>query len=1306
MSLNGLDDARVKEAHEAAVAEPGGWLLLKYATRDEVELLGRGNGGIVEIRNNISQYEEKSPLYGFLRYRRRNVIIKYLPEDCSRLIQARVTVHFDAVCDRFSPYDTTFSIADSKELKDTKLSAACSLHAASGSTSSSTSSLRRRRLMEIAEEEEEEERERKRQSIVREEEGPRSPTVSAAEPPVTLNADLARLPEAARFAGELDPPSFTGVPRPSSPTKSFDENGGRMSSQSSRTDLYLTTSYPYSKPRVKVGPRPSADLAGRPRSSAGGAAHRPVSTVPAGLKSFSKGSRKARSHSQSQDEEAPESPIKEQAEDRLQAAIAADTDSKVVDNESAEPSTNSDAQAAVTATAALKVNPPVAAAPPNKQSTMTPEKARLLKAMKLREKKKLMSLQSTLDVPASETPSAPSTPGLPEEMQEAETAENAGLVEEASRDNDGQPDDPATAFKADSGVDVGTDHTSVDTHTDSQPASPLATSETGDSTQASSLSESTDETALGRHQPSAWEGGEDGAGGSKLAVSHDRQSQATITAPPLEDGVTREGPSMAPEDGAEQKEPVASGTAAVDTVTESSPLTSSSGVLAPPAEVEKSAGDASPAKPGEQSAPAPYPRETRSAGAGIGEEGKAPSSQLRIPLSKFSTQESKSSTGAATQCLPSPITQAPDVDSWRVGESAPPVPEKDNVPDATETSEQSGLDSKGRKLPEPIRTDLDGADHDKRRSVISMLDNDGFMDELQSATVQQATPITVSKSPISPFFPVDPSSKRATIGPDGPRPPFNRTASNPVRSSYLAPGEVPVSAPRSASSSAAYLQKTSQPQTPTDLRPKSTKLGGSIAQRIKALEKLSGSAAPVETAAPKERPATTFFAVRKAGTREPSRPPSVASVADMASSLTMVQTPSPPPSRGSSPDATRVMGRGRAGSLVNRLSMFEGGMPPRGRPESVQVTARIVRDPNQPYPRGPEPKPGSADYGPLELKQSPLVVDVQNRAPSRSGSVRTLEREIAVQAKQSLLERRLSKQSQEDKAESQQGSDGPRPRRRSSLTVVKDFIKGAKSPSTDNLGNTPGLASPAVTAPSRSPTRPPSINQTGSLARRLSISSRRSSTDQNATVLSPARTAEGGADADAETKSNSSSGPASPNQSKGSRASRFMRRLSNTLVTGRKNAAPSISPTVAEENAAEVEAASRGGTATGAAAQSQPTIVAFMGDVNVQFPDNLLWKRRSICLDSQGFLILSAVQGTAMLPTSKDRLGAMVKRYHMSDFKPPYAPDVELQELPNSVVLDLVDGSGLQIACEDRAGQMSILHILEEAHRNHSNFGC
>lgn len=63
--------------------------LLKYASRDEIELLSRGNGGIVEVRKAIAEYDESSPLYGFLKYRRRNVIIKYLPEDCSRLIQGR-----------------------------------------------------------------------------------------------------------------------------------------------------------------------------------------------------------------------------------------------------------------------------------------------------------------------------------------------------------------------------------------------------------------------------------------------------------------------------------------------------------------------------------------------------------------------------------------------------------------------------------------------------------------------------------------------------------------------------------------------------------------------------------------------------------------------------------------------------------------------------------------------------------------------------------------------------------------------------------------------------------------------------------------------------------------------------------------------------------------------------------------------------------------------------------------------------------------------------------------------------------------
>ena len=61
--------------------------LLKYTSRDSVELLGRGKGGVHEARNAIAQYDEQSPLYGLIVYRRRKFLIKYIPEGTSRLLQ-------------------------------------------------------------------------------------------------------------------------------------------------------------------------------------------------------------------------------------------------------------------------------------------------------------------------------------------------------------------------------------------------------------------------------------------------------------------------------------------------------------------------------------------------------------------------------------------------------------------------------------------------------------------------------------------------------------------------------------------------------------------------------------------------------------------------------------------------------------------------------------------------------------------------------------------------------------------------------------------------------------------------------------------------------------------------------------------------------------------------------------------------------------------------------------------------------------------------------------------------------------------
>lgn len=41
----------------------------------------------MEVKEAVDRYGELSPLYGFINYRRRKVILKYLPEGTSRLLQ-------------------------------------------------------------------------------------------------------------------------------------------------------------------------------------------------------------------------------------------------------------------------------------------------------------------------------------------------------------------------------------------------------------------------------------------------------------------------------------------------------------------------------------------------------------------------------------------------------------------------------------------------------------------------------------------------------------------------------------------------------------------------------------------------------------------------------------------------------------------------------------------------------------------------------------------------------------------------------------------------------------------------------------------------------------------------------------------------------------------------------------------------------------------------------------------------------------------------------------------------------------------
>ncbi|KAL2206250.1 hypothetical protein CC79DRAFT_1369674 [Sarocladium strictum] len=1323
MSLNGLDDPKVLQAYEAS-AEPGAWFILKYATRDEVELLETGTGGLPELRKAVEDYDETSPLYGFLRYRRRVVIVRYLPEGCSRLIQARVAVHFNAVCERFSPHDTTLEITTADELRDSKLSAACSLHAASASNASSSSSNRRRRLNEIAEEDEDELQQRapKRQSMtLNNEELASDATPASSEPAVTLNSDLATSPDESKFsaASTSDIPQFVGAD-PTSPT-STEESSRRMSTQSGRQESLNYAYYPYSKPKVKLGPRPSLDVSARPQTAGN---FRPVSSIPAGLKMFgTKGTKKPGS-TKSRDSEGLPSPTDDTS---LPSSVPASEDAQRAYFEVARPSTSS----GVT----LAPKSPSAMSSTTIKQGMTPEKARLMKAKKMREKKKAQAAQPPVPaIPAFAEQSQPSNDeappaSAPEEADKSlsEEAEEQQPTPDAEKRVTMIKTDSAIAIEATSGATAAsTDEASVLTQTDSRPTSPVvASSDVEQSTQASSISDLTDETVEAK----------------AAEIKDDKEvEKATEDTPEVED-VAKEDPATAPDNSREPERPHE-----IDTVTDPSDQTQTESTsLEQP--VEQPQGHIAHELPAETSEPQAQGTSDEIVADTVAPE--APEPAMIAPVSRFSAKNnplaadtaaldvagevnnyndgegtpaaasadsetaapatpltrqysvSKRDLRKATQAAASPsaVLEGPTVfiDESAIVEEDAAVQSTDDHSDA----ETISADTKTKRKPavDPIRTDLPS--RPVSRTETDFADDESLLNELQSATVEEAKPMLVAKTPVTPVFPSPfsadtPPPQNAAVA----QPPRGghmvRTVSNPVRGSLVAPpSDVSQSSARSMSGGAAYLHKITQQQQAGANLAKKTNMGSSISKRIKALEMLSVE--PKETAKPavpgRERPSSTFFSVKKG--RTPSRSPSVM---ERASSFNI--KPATPPaaqSREVSPEAEKQLSRRqreRSGSVASRLSMFEppAGAPgsgqhsphnsPRGRPESISVTAKIIRDPETSLDAPKDP----SQFGHLDLKQSPLVVDHQRAEPAPpSGPAEAMAALLG--NRETIQERRISRESIRSQSHDRgKGSTS----RRSSLSVVKDFIKERRRSITSQ--NNDPLATPTLTSSgSKSPSRPPSVHQSSSISHRLSFSSHRSSLSKDRDMMtSPVLPETPSFDISGdEVKSLSS-------EKRRSRAGRLMRRLSNLGSRGKISTPAGLAATVTEEEIIPEQPPPRPATT---ATSTAPPIVSYMGDVNVQFPDNLLWKRRNLCLDAAGYILLSV---SAQQQTTRAGAVQGTKRYHLSDFRRPYAPDVEVQELPNSVVLDFMEGSGLQFACEDRVGQANVLHILQDAHAKHA----
>lgn len=1109
---------------------------------------------------------------------------------------ARVAVHFNAVCDRFSPYDTIFEIDSAKMLTDTKLSAACSLHTASGSTSS-TSSSRKKRLVEIVEEDEDELPPSKRKSIVQDTESPVSPTWDAE--PVTLNSDLASSPENSKFSAPTtsEVPDFVGIAdRPDTADSMDDESALDYSSLG-----YL------SKPKIKLGPRPSVDSVSRPQTAGN---FRPVSAIPAGYKLFGKGKR-----NKSKDNSLPSSPQDEIASLDFASPSIASSEALALDDDTMRPTSSS----------GLSVN-----------KKISPEKARLMKAMKLREKKKQQQQQQQQLQAAAATQSPAETPQAERDAPET-TEEGEEEVVQAADDEPNADETDLTTSTADSTAPL--DVMSSSTHTEL--TSDLANSEPEASTNASSVSESTEETVQAKDETAADETSELEApnpaqqGSEPVADDDsDKTVPATDGLKPAAQGTAE--PTTANEN-VDDSEEAATLPISRFSVANLGDLQAAASTVAAE-ETETESWETTKKEPPHINFENPTAKDLLAA-AHAAAQPVVVTPSIELTKSPFGVPED-----ATTESVEVVPGEAPKVE--------PPVPSIGSDSETVSAVSPTKLKREGVVL--PINT--------ASIAGLAASTDDVQAEQSSAATTDEVNSASVSDAPVTPITPID---SQPAITEQQQASATVRTISNPVRGNGIPHADVSQSSARSVSMGAGYLHKITQQAGGNNLSSKSN-VGSSISQRIKALERLSANNAPESRPTSKERPQSTFFSVKK---REPSNSPSVV---ERTNSLRNNTTPSPTGSQETTPEAARPS-RDRSGSMANRLSIFQptdpSYSPTSGRPETISVMAKIVRDGLQDTTN--DTHRDSSTFNSLDLKQSPLFVSHQK---------------ADVQPRVSTVE--MPPPPPPERTESQDSVKDDKSRRMS-LSLVKGFMKDRqKSPTqgtSDETSETSG-------------------NHSG-LAHRPSISSRSSFSRERDTMRSPTSGRESPSVAD------NNRSPSGDNRM--SRAGRFMKRLS-TLSGSRSKGSISgptglngLSPTP------EGSPASKAGAERPSTTGTSPWIVSYLGDVNVQFPDSLLWKRRNLCLDSQGFLVLSA------LPAQSSRAAQGTKRYHLSEFKQPYTPEVEMQELPNSVVLDFVEGTSLQLACEDRTGQMNVLNgkpfkppiltmrltrrkpVIHEAHGNH-----
>lgn len=1258
MSLNGLDTAPVLEAYQSALADAGGWFLLHYIARDEVALHERGTGGVPEIRNAIEGYEECSPLYGFLQYRRRKVIIRYMPEGLSRLILARSNVQFQSVTDKFTPNDTVLPLSKASDLTESALSSACLLHTASTSITSSSSSLRRRRLMEITEDAEEngtkdeapkpipppqsEARHRPR-SVISE----ATLVPSPIEPPVPVEPELPPISPESEKAVDLMPPSSRASSRatisrgspiePQSATMSprsiksdrslsssryrtiLDEfprpsEEARLSTQSSRPslrDLERAAGY---TPKVKLGPRPSVDSSGRPRTagSARNVDQRPVASLPTNMRTSS---------------------VRKQNGDAPRPRSQGST-------------------FATKPTSRVPPVPPLLVPPPSipisrpqlspgakslgalsTSSGLTPEKERLMKALQQRKKNMAKRAEETKKKQVSEQGELKPVKDISKDLDD----DKENLIQIHYPDSEMLLSEPETIQQDQQELPLAMSPVPLEVAPELVPESILepAFEPVHDSTLGiapASVPETIVESApdpveaVAEHIP-------------KLAPGPVSPTSEAVLAPafePVHDSSLELAREPVPEAVVESTpEPVE---AFAEPLSELAPKpvdSNSEAVLEPAAEpIVESAMTPEleqPSEPLEAESEPIADLPPANADDGFLHMGVGADSPITADCAAAPSETVKAET---LQTPPEDETRTEREDSAIPGLAPPTF--NPGVPLQNELSDAEQPDSGDVPKTHPQISPVADVPTDEPSEVV-------ISSEVLEAVPPSSTPSitppesTGTETPTAPVF--------VSIEADEPTPdhPISEKAEpltlDQRRRIHLEPIQVPTlefSDDDNLLSDDSFMEELTS-ATVQEARPVSVKSPG------------------VDHAWRNSRAVSSPFSMGS-----PSGMQALAVGRSISSSHSEAGSPTPVLM------AKKINVSSGISSRIKALEKFSsregtplGASPAVGGPSASSSFENLRKRASISLPSG-----NHESTPPSTKMHSAHVPDNFTRAPSLSRHNRQVSVDVTRPTSSVSVTARIVRD-----ADISPGSSGLEP-------SESDVVKLQASPLTVEHETA------EAPLPQVSPIEPASLPHDRSPSMSSTTSSRQATSRPGSRPSLPSRS---------RTDDSVQSASSTSEDKKMSRTSRLMRRMSSIKSNSRRSIIGALSSPVKEEY---VPASTNGSSKAPGSTSSRTSEPIDIGEVNVQFPETLLWKRRVMRIDEQGYVVLTPGTNDA---TTRN----MTKRYHLTEFRTPCLPDEDMQELPNTILLDFLDGNTLQCACESRQGQASALQTLIEAHNAH-----